>query len=91
MRRRRQVPVAAQVLVLSHLRGIELDQAAARDLDTLDQPPRRRILAVLHNRVARWCLSLTFQQVQKSGILILLHNCYTVTSSQSAVDGVHDW
>ena len=31
---------------------IELDQAAVRDLDKLDQQPRRRILAFLHDRVA---------------------------------------
>ena len=31
---------------------IELDQAAVRDLDKLDQQPRRRILAYLHDRVA---------------------------------------
>ena len=31
---------------------IELDQAAIRDLDKLDQQPRRRILAFLHGRVA---------------------------------------
>ena len=31
---------------------IELDPAAVRDVDTLDQPPRRRILAFLHDRVA---------------------------------------
>ena len=31
---------------------IELDQAAVRDVDTLDTPPRRRILAFLHDRVA---------------------------------------
>ena len=42
------------------LAGIELDQAAVRDLDTLDQPPPRRILAVLHNRVARWCQKFDF-------------------------------
>ena len=33
-------------------RTIELDQAAVRDLDKLDQQPRRRILAFLHDRVA---------------------------------------
>ena len=31
---------------------IELDQAAVRDLDKLDQQPRRRILAFLHDCVA---------------------------------------
>ena len=31
---------------------IELDQAAVRDVDTLDQQQRRRILAFLHDRVA---------------------------------------
>ena len=31
---------------------IELDQAAVRDLDKLDQQPRRRILTFLHDRVA---------------------------------------
>ena len=31
---------------------IEFDQAAVRDLDKLDQQPRRRILAFLHDRVA---------------------------------------
>ena len=31
---------------------IELDQAAVRDVDTLDQQPRRRILAFLQDRVA---------------------------------------
>ena len=31
---------------------IELDQAAVRDVDTLDQPPRRRMLAFLQDRVA---------------------------------------
>ena len=31
---------------------IELDQAAVRDVDTLDPPPRRRILAFLQDRVA---------------------------------------
>ena len=31
---------------------IELDQAAVRDLDKVDQQPRRRILAFLHDRVA---------------------------------------
>ena len=31
---------------------IELDQTAVRDLDKLDQQPRRRILAFLHDRVA---------------------------------------
>ena len=31
---------------------IELDQAAVRDVDTLEQQPRRRILAFLHDRVA---------------------------------------
>ena len=31
---------------------IELDQAAVRDVDTLDPPPRRRMLAFLHDRVA---------------------------------------
>ena len=31
---------------------IELDQAAVRDLDKLDQQPRWRILAFLHDRVA---------------------------------------
>ena len=31
---------------------IELDQAAVRDLDKLDQKPRRRILTFLHDRVA---------------------------------------
>ena len=31
---------------------IELDQAAVRDVDTLDQQPRRRMLAFLQDRVA---------------------------------------
>ena len=31
---------------------IELDQTAIRDLDKVDQQPRRRILAFLHDRVA---------------------------------------
>ena len=31
---------------------IELDQAAVRDVHTLDPPPGRRILAFLHDRVA---------------------------------------
>ena len=47
------------------LAGIEPDQAVVRDLDTLDQRPPRRILAVLHNRVAKWCLSLTFSTSSK--------------------------